>query len=203
MILKEKFLTSKKLCIAFLFAAFVYGLALPFFWGNNPASELGTLSLLCENRKAYFWLWGILTSGGIFINTQYMYNKFGMKKKILDVLGILGMVGMVCVALTLGHSIEDWNPKRLLHWIATGFFIVATVASIAVYFIMNSKKHKQFPMLTVCTFLILGTFLVIFATVGKSALMEMIPLALIEIFLFAVNFTPWIKVPEKNKVEAE
>ena len=57
-------------------------------------------------------------------------------------------------------------------------------------------------MLTVITFLILGTFVVIFATVGKSALMEMIPLALIEIFLFCVNFTPWIKVEEELRVES-
>ena len=189
---------AKPICMGVLFCAFVYGLALPFFWGNNPASELGTLSLLCENRKVYFWLWGILTSGGIFINTQYMYNKFGMKNKLLTVLGALGFVSICAVALTLGHSIEDWNPKRLAHWIATGFFIAFTVASIALYFIINRKRHSKFNMLAVCTFLILGTFVVIFATVGKSALMEMIPLALIELFLFAVNFTPWVK-GEKEK----
>lgn len=187
----------KPFCIGVLFCAFVYGLALPFFWGNNPASELGTLSLLCEDRKAYFWLWGVLTSGGIFINTQYMYNKFGIKSKLLTALGVLGFVSMALVALTLGHSIEDWNPKRIAHWVATGAFIAFTVASVALFFIINRKKHPKFNMLTVCTFLILGTFVVIFATVGKSALMEMIPLALIELFLFAVNFTPWVKAEVK------
>lgn len=192
----------KPICIITLLCAFVYGLALPFFWGNNPASELGTLSLLCENRKGWFWLWGVLTSGGILINTQYMYKKFGMKNKILDALSVLGFIGMCAVALTLGHSIEDWNPKRILHWVATGLFIAFTVASIAVFFIINRKKHEKFPMLTVITFLILGTFVVIFATVGKSALMEMIPLALIEIFLFCVNFTPWIKAEEELRVES-
>ena len=112
---------------------------------------------------------------------------------------VLGFLGMCLVALTLGHSIEDWNPKRIAHWVATGFFIAATVASIALFFIINRKKHPKFNMLAVCTFLILGTFVVIFATVGKSALMEMIPLALIEIFLFAVNFTPWIKSENSEK----
>ncbi len=194
--MKPEKIISKPLCITVLICAFVYGLALPFFWGNNPASEMGTLSLLCEDRKAWFWLWGVLTSGGILINTQYMYNKFGMKNKFLDVLGVLGFASMALVAITLGHSIEDWNPKRLAHWIATGCFIAFTVASIALFFILNRKKHAKFNILTVCTFLILGTFVVIFATVGKSALMEMIPLALIEIFLFAVNFTSWVKVEE-------
>ena len=193
---------TKSLCITVLLCAFVYGLALPFFWGNNPASEFGTLSLLCEERKLWFWLWGILTSGGMLINTQYMYNKFRMKSKFLDLLGILGFVSMAAVALTLGHSIEDWNPKRILHWVATGCFIAFTVASIALFFILNRKKHPKFIMLALCTFLILGTFVMIFATVGKSALMEMIPLALIEIFLFAVNFTPWIQ-PVKTKEEVQ
>lgn len=184
------------MCIAVLGAAFVYGLALPFFWGNNPASELGTLSLLCEDRKAWFWLWGILSSGGIVLNTQYMYNKFSMKSRFLDFLCALSFIGVCLVALTLGHSIEDWNPKRIAHWVATGFFIIATVASIALFFIINRKKHRKFDMLAACTFLILGTFIVIFVVVGKSALMEMIPLALLEIFIFAVNFTPWIKVED-------
>ena len=193
---------TKSLCITVLLCAFVYGLALPFFWGNNPASEFGTLSLLCEERKLWFWLWGILTSGGMLINTQNIYNKFRMNSKFLDLLGILGFVSMAAVALTLGHSIEDWNPKRILHWVATGCFIAFTVASIALFFILNRKKHPKFIMLALCTFLILGTFVMIFATVGKSALMEMIPLALIEIFLFAVNFTPWIQ-PVKTKEEVQ
>ena len=50
----------KPLCIITLIISFVYGLVLPFCWGNNPASELGTLSLLCENRKIWFWLWSIM-----------------------------------------------------------------------------------------------------------------------------------------------
>ncbi len=197
--MKIEKIISKPVCMCFLICAFIYGWVLPFLWGNNPASELGTLSLLCEDRKLYFWIWGILTSGGIFINTQYMYNKFGFRNKFYDILGVLGVVGMAVVALTLGHSIDSWNPKRIAHWVATGLFIAFTVASIALYFIINRKKHKSFGVLTVCVFAILGTFLVIFATVGKSALMEMIPLALIEIFLFVVNFTPAVKAENKTE----
>ena len=190
--MKEKIL-SKPLCIGLLLIAFVYGLALPFFWGNNPASELGTLSLLCEDRKGWFWAWGLLITGSIVLNSQYMFNKFGFKSKLCNALGVLSIVGVALVALTLGHSIEDWNPKRIAHWVATGVFIVCLVSSIALYFIIHRKKHRSFNLLTVCVFLILGTFIFIFAFVGKSALMEMIPIALMQIFLFAVNFTPWIK----------
>ncbi len=192
--MKKNIFTLKPFCIAILGAAFVYGLVLPFCWGNNPASELGTLSLLCENRKIFFWIWGILTSGSIISNTQYMYNKFNYKNKFFDTLCALAFIAMSMIALTLGHSIEDWNPKRIAHWVATGIFIALTVAPILLFFLVNIKKHKQFIVLALCTVGILMTFVVIFAVVGKSALMEMVPIALIEIFLYVVNFTKAVKV---------
>ena len=191
--MKSEKIFNKPLCITVLLCAFVYGLALPFFWGNNPASEFGTLSLLCEDRKAWFWLWGVLTSGGIVINTQYMYRKFSYKNKFYDVLCALGFISVCVVALTLGHSIENWNPKRIAHWVATGVFIVFTLAPIVLFFITNIKKHKQFKVLTVIAFMILATFIVIFAVVGKSALMEMVPIAMMEVFLFVINFTSVVK----------
>lgn len=180
-------------CIISLAAAFVYGLVLPFCWGNNPASELGTLSLLCENRKIYFWLWGILTSGSIILNTQLMYRKYNYKNKFFNVLCVLGFLSVCTVALTLGHSIEDWNPKRIAHWVATGLFIAFTLAPIVLFFIVNIKKQKHFGLFTAISFLILATFLVIFAVVGKSSLMEMVPIAMMEVFLFVINFTPLVK----------
>lgn len=189
----------KLFCIAALFVAFVYGLVLPFCWGNNPASELGTLSLLCEDRKIWFWIWGILTSGSIILNTQYMYRKFSYKNKLYDILCAAGFISVCVVALTLGHSIEDWNPKRVAHWVATGFFIAFTLAPIVLFFITNIKKHKQFRMFTLIAFLILGTFILIFAVVGKSSLMEMIPIAMMEIFLFVINFTSVVKKDVKLK----
>ncbi len=187
-------LISKPVCLAFLVCAFIYGLVLPFCWGNDPTSETGTLSLLCEDRKIWFWIWGILSSGGIIINTQYMYKKYGYKNRFLDVLCILGFIGVVCVALTLGHPIDSWNPKRILHWVATGFYIAFTLAPIALFFILNIKKYKGFKLLTLCTFLILLTFLLLFGVMGKSAVMEMVPLAMFEALLFAVNFTSVGKV---------
>ena len=194
--MKKNILTSKAFCIGILAVAFVYGLILPFCWGNNPASELGTLSLLCEDRKLFFWIWGILTSGSIIANTQYMYGKFSYKSKFYDTLCVLAFISMALIALTLGHSIEDWNPKRIAHWVSTGVFIALTVAPILLFFIQNRKAHKQFTALALCTVGILMTFVVIFAVVGKSSLMEMIPIALIEIFLFVVNFTSAVKKQE-------
>lgn len=122
-----------------------------------------------------------------------MYRKFSYKNKFYDVLCALGFISVCVVALTLGHSIENWNPKRIAHWVATGVFIVFTLAPIVLFFITNIKKHKQFKVLTVIAFMILATFIVIFAVVGKSALMEMVPIAMMEVFLFVINFTSVVK----------
>ena len=134
-------------CIGLQFVIYSYG---TFFRGNNPMLPLGTLSLLCEDRKIWFWLWGVLVSGGIVMNAQYMYRKYGHKNRLLDVLCGLSFIGMCCIALTLGHSIDDWNPKRILHWVATGVFIALTFASIALFFIIYRKLHKGFGVLIIC-----------------------------------------------------
>ena len=181
---------SKPLCIGLISCAFVYGIVLPFCWGNDPTSEFGTLSLLCEDRQIWFWIWGILSSGSIILNTQYMYKKFEYKSTFLNILCLLGFIGIICVALTLGHPIDSWNPKRILHWVATGFYIVFTIAPIALFFIINIRKFRKFVFFTICTFLILAVFLLLFGIMGKSAIMEMVPLALFEILLVIVNFTP-------------
>ncbi len=200
--MKKNIFQSKSFCLAILIPAFIYGLALPFFWGNNPASELGTLSLLCEDpdKKIFFWLWGILTSGSIIANTQLLYSRYNIKSKVSDFFCLLSFIGVCVVALTLGHSIEDWNPKRIAHWVATGLFIAFTVVPLLIPFIKHRKENKNFIIFAVCTVMILMSFVVIFVFIGKSALMEMIPIALIEFFLFIVNFTKVFKDKTKETV---
>ena len=198
----EKFV-NKKLCFMLLITGFIYGLILPFFWGNNPLDENGTLSLLCEDKQEFFWLWGLVTIGGIILNTQYMYKKFEYKSRFLDVLCGSAFVSICVVALTLGHSVDDWNPKRLAHWIATGVFIVFCVASIAFFFIFNIKRRKGFGLLTGLTFVIPVTFGLIFGLYGKCGLMEVIPVAMMQILLFIVNFTNLINTEKIESPTAE
>ena len=172
---------------------------LPFCWGNNPLDEHGTLSLLCEDRQLFFWVWGIVTIGGIIYNTQYMYKKFEYKNRFLNVLCIASFVSICLVALTLGHSIADWNPKRLAHWIATGVFIVFCVASIVLFFMINIKRRKGFKLLTGLSWLVPVAFGLIFGLYGKSGLMEIVPVAMMQLLLFVVNFTNLINT---EKIEA-
>ena len=194
---------NKPFCLSILAVGFVYGLALPFFWGNNPLDEHGTLSLLCEDRQLFFWLWGIVTIGGIIINAQYMYKKFEYKNRFFDALCVCSFVSMCVVALTLGHSIDDWNPKRIAHWIATGVFIVFCVASIVLFFMVNMKKRKGFRLLTGLSWMIPLTFGLIFGLYGKSGLMEIVPVAMMQLLLFVVNFTKLIDTDKIVEAQQE
>lgn len=188
---------SKPLCMTLLICGFIYGLILPFCWGNNPLSPTGTLSVLCEDRKLFFWIWGILGAGGLSLNVQYLYKKFDIRNRFLDSLCVLSFLSMVGVALTLGHDITTWNPKRIIHWVATGAFIILLIASISLFFLIYIKQFKGFGILAVCSLSVLAVFLFMFLVIGKSGLMEIVPLAMIQIFIFIVNFTPVGSVEKK------
>ncbi len=189
---------SKPLCMGILTCAFAYGLILPFCWGNNPLLSTGTLSVLCEDKQVFFWIWGILSAGGLILNIQYLYKKFSIKNKFLNWLCVISFISMIFVALTLGHDTTTWNTKRILHWIATGAFIAFLIASISLFFLIYITKFKYFAILAACSLSVLAVFLFMFLIIGKSGLMEIIPLAMIEIFMFIVNFTPIVKVQPKQ-----
>ena len=197
--MKTEKLLSKPLCITLLSLAFIYGVALPFFWGNNPTLSTGTLSLLCEERKLYFWAWSTLSSLGVTLNIQYMYKKYGYKNKLLDFLCVMAIISACLIALTLGHPTDSWNPKRIVHWVSTGLFVVFLFAPVELFFLINLKKYKHFKLLTFCVLSILLVFLGIFIFIGKSGLMEMIPLAMLEVFLFVVNFVLGAQTAEPKK----
>ncbi len=165
-----------------LFAGFVYGLLLPFFLGQQSCIGAWNNFASLRGQKAFFWLWAVFTAGSVIVNVQYMYKKFSFNNKLLNTLCVLGLFSMVVVALTLGHSIDSRNPKRLAQRIATGLFIAFVVASMVLFFFLERKKHNSFKILMLCVFLVLASFLVIFAVVGKSAVMEMVPIALLQIF---------------------
>lgn len=183
----------KAICIAFFFAGLTYNLILPFCWGNNPFDEYGTLSILCEHRKPYFWLWIVLVYGGALMNLRFMYKKYDCKSKLLDAVNILMAVSAVAIALTLDHDVDSWNPKRIVHWIVTITLIVFFALSMLIFCLKNIKKQKAFVVLTVLLFAIVGLVALWFIFLGKSAMMEAVPTTLMLIMLFIVNFTPAVK----------
>lgn len=186
------------LCLSFLLCGFIYGIILPFCWGNNPFDPLGTLSLLCEHRKIFFWIWVLLSGGGLFLNINYMYQKYGNAGKFIKSLPIIAMVFAFGIAITLDHSIADWNMKRVIHWIATGGYVAFLAFSVAFYALANIKREKIFRFIFISVLIIFLIFLVWFLVLGKSGMLELIPYALLQIFLLIINF--FVKSDKKTEV---
>ena len=196
----KKTAANKTVCIVFWAAALVYGIVLPFCWGNDPWDVHGTLSLLCENHIPFFWIWVVLTGGCFLFNNEHMYMKFGGKSRLPEIFLLLSIVGMVLTAATLNHSIADWNPKRTVHWIGAIICIACTALSFLAYFLLN-LKFRGFKVLAGITAALVVELAVWFFAFGRSGYMEMVPTAAFEIILFVVNFTSVIKAPEKEPQE--
>ncbi|MBR5411066.1 MAG: hypothetical protein IK104_10395 [Clostridia bacterium] len=176
--------------LVFLLAAFVYGWVLPFCWGNDPSETLGTLSILCENHIPYFWLWSVLTGGAFALNLILLYKTYGEKNPVLYLAVGFALLGMVLTAATLNHSIADWNPKRVFHWIGAICYAAGLTAAFLLFYLKNLKKNKYILWLLLVTFVCAVGVLVRLLVFGRNGYMEIIPLAVLELELFVLNFTP-------------
>ncbi len=180
-------------CFVLLLAALAYGLVLPFCWGNDPAGTYGTLSLLCENHIPLFWLWTLLTGLGLSLNLEYLFRKYGYAGKLPRRAAAIGLVCMLLTAATLNHSIADWNPKRVLHWIGAIGFAAGFAAAFILFFILNVRANKHFWFFIALLGSTAAGVLVQLLTVGRNGYMEIVPVALMELTLLALNFV--LKAP--------
>ena len=181
--------TVTPLCLGLLIAAFVYGLALPFGWGNDPASTYGTLSLLCETHVGWFWLWAVLTGGAFTLNMARACEKYGCRSRLPEIFMLLSLLGMLLTAATLNHSIADWNPKRVAHWIGAILYAVCLAAAFITFFIASIGSHRRLWLLLGVTALAGVAVLVQLLAFGRNGYMEVLPIALMELELFLLNYT--------------
>ena len=179
---------SKPVCIFFLIAAIVYGNGILYCFGNDPWSPVGTLSILCEDRKILYWIWALFVGGGYYINTLYAYRKYDEKSKLLRALCLFALLAVCGVGLSLKHDINSWNPKRIVHWISTGAYMASVALSLFLFFIKNRKRYRGFTVLAVLVLSLALGIAVWLCFLGKSGYMEMIPNTSLEIILLILNF---------------
>ena len=179
---------SKPVCLFFLIAGLVFGNGIMFLFGNDPADPLGTISILCEDRKYLFWIWALFVVGGYFLNTQYAYRRYGDRSRFLRVLSILAVVAACGIGLSLKHDVTTWNPKRIVHWISTGVYMATLGLSLIIFLLKNAKRYRGFLWLGLSATVIVSGIAVWLLTLGKSGLMEMIPNTLMETLLLLVNY---------------
>lgn len=189
----KNFVFGKYFCMTFSIAGFVYGIVLPWCWGNDPFDEFGTLSILCEDRKIFFWLWVLLVGGAYFLNTNFALRKYKDNSVFIRTLSVVTFAACCAIALSLKHDVHSWNPKRIVHWIATGIYIVCVALSVFVFLMRNRKKYKGFNVLIIMTLVIFASIPIWLFTLGKSAMMEMIPNCMFQILLFVLNYIMPVK----------
>ena len=185
----RKLASNTPLRLGLLAAAFIYGLILPFCWGNDPASAYGTLSLLCEHHIGWFWLWALLTGGGIALNLSRACETHGCRTRLPEISILISLFGMLLTAATLNHSIESWNPKRIAHWIGAISYAVFLLIAVSAFYLACAKRHPRLWFLLAASVGAGMAVLVQLLVFGRNGYMEILPIALVEVELFVLNFT--------------
>lgn len=181
-------LLSKPVCLFFLIAGLIVGNGIMFLFGNDPSQPLGTISILCEDRKYLFWIWALFVVGGYFLNTLYAYRKYRETSKLLLFISVFAVIAACGIGLSLKHDVTTWNPKRIVHWISTGVYMVSLGLSLTIFLLKNAKRYKGFTALGIGVLAIMCGIAVWLLTLGKSGLMEMVPNTLLELLLLLLNF---------------
>lgn len=194
-------LLSRPVCLTFLLIGILFGNGMMFLFGNNPAEPLGTISILCEDRKYLFWIWAFFVVGGYFLNTLYAYRRYDERSGLLLVVSLFAVLAACGIGLSLKHDVTTWNPKRIVHWISTGVYMASLGLSLFLFLLKNAKRYAGFSLMAALVMLIAAGIVVWLLTLGKSGLMEMIPSTLLELMLLFLNFI--LPVRRKTPTEAD
>lgn len=173
---------NKTLALVFLTMALVYNVIFGFI--RNPAGTDNTLSYLGYDYPHGFLMWGVLTAAALFLNIIFMYKKFGYSGKTGTVFAICAVFFMPGVVF-----INDWGWEQTAHLIVTLIFIALNSIAVLLFFIHNFKNHTKYKITTFAIILVLAGMIAVQFTLGKSGLLELVPLWFAMVLLFISNFT--------------
>lgn len=176
-----------------------YGfLGFPAQFGNILTDV--TASMLGLRYPWYFKIWGVLASVSIFTNTIYMYRKNNYKGKAGAVIASLGCAAIYVTINVPSAGLDLVLTARCLsHWATALIFAFLGAAGVIIFLIHKSRqKDKKYVAATVIFVAVLLLMLVLLVTVGKSAFIENLPMWVVYVLLFIINFTPFF---DKTKTE--
>lgn len=177
---------------ALLAAALVFNIV--FGCVRNPLGEDNTISWIGFDHPYMFIIWAGLTASALFVNIAYMYRRYNYN-------GILGLISLHAApfgAITIVF-INDNAWEHVVHWIGAIAFVAFNGAALLLFFLHNFKKHKNYRIITLIVAAILLGMVVILLTVGKSGLLELIPLWLCLVLLYVINFTDFLPIVDEPK----
>ncbi|HIT52757.1 MAG TPA: hypothetical protein IAD07_02325 [Candidatus Fimivicinus intestinavium] len=184
-------LDNRKLCMGVLLMALLYNVI--FGCVRNPLGEDNTISWIGYDHPFGFLVWGGLTAAAFFLNIAYLYRRYHYRGKI----GMVALYTAPMMAMTV-IFINDWGWEHVLHWIGAIGFIALNGAALLLFFLHNFKKHISYRLTAFGVAGMLLAMLIILLTVGKSGLLELIPMWIAMALLFLVNFTNLYPVLEEE-----
>ena len=176
-----------------------YGfLGFPAQFGNILTDV--TASMLGLRYPWYFKIWGVLASRSIFTNTMYMYRKNNYQGKAGAIIASLGCAAIYVTINVPSAGLDLVMTARCLsHWATALIFAFLGAAGVIIFLLHKSKqKDKKYIVATVVFVAVLLLMLVLLVTVGKSAFIENLPMWVVYVLLFIINFTPFF---DKKKTE--
>lgn len=184
--------TAAVLLVAGCVFVVVYG-----FLGEEPfinKVKFVTASMIGLEFPWLFRVWGVLGSASVFINTLYCYRKYGYNSRAGLIAGSIGafaiFITINCPSVGSDPAPYFPRPRMLGHWAGALIFAVGCAAPVVIFLFSAAKRFKgRFAVTAVVFAGLLLVMLVLLITVGKSAIIENIPMVAAYILLFLFNFT--------------
>lgn len=191
---KEPGKAAKIFCLVGLVFGCVYVTWYGFF-GEQPFIEKVkyiTASMIGLDFPWHFRGWGVIASATVFTNTIYAYRKYGYHSRLGVVLGSIGSAAIYITinCPSMGEEMHLDSPRCMAHWAGALIFAGCCAAPMILLLINKARTLKGSFLVGLIVFCaILLVMLILLITVGKSAIIENIPMQAAYILLFLLNFT--------------
>lgn len=165
------------------------------FFGDQPFIEkvkIITASMIGLDFPWHFRGWGVFASMTIFTNTMFAYRRYNYNSKLGVILGSIGSAAIFVTinCPSMGEEMHLDSPRCMAHWAGALIFAFCCAAPMVILLFSKARKEKGAFLVAFIIFCaILATMLVLLITVGKSAIIENIPMQAAYILLFLLNFT--------------
>ena len=199
---------AKWFCLIGLFVGCVYVVAFGFLDTYARDGSMATFSdklhYVTASMIGLWWprlfkLWGILGGLTLFTNAMYAYRKYDFYSRVGVILSSLGAAAiyMTINCPSFGETKDFSVPRCLAHWAGALIFALCIAAPFIILLFSKARKERgRFLTILIVAVLFLGTMLVLLITVGKSAMIENLPMVGGYLLAFLLNFTNFFE-PKK------
>ena len=189
---------EKKSDKVFALVSLIVGCAFITFYTFLKDPRKYTASMIGLDYPWSFKLWGILSTESVFVNTCYMFRRYGYKSNVGLTAARIGCAALF-ITINVPSAGEDLilNSLRCMsHWTGALVFAFGAAAPVVMCLLHMSRKSKRFVLLTVFFCLVLAASLTLLVTVGKDGLIEGVPVWSVYVVLLLVNFSALLSPKE-------